>query len=182
MKILLIYPYFIESRVLTIEDVRAVPLGVYFVAAVLKAADYDVEILNWHDIDASPDNIQQILKEKKPDVIGFSILHGNRWGGLEIARIAKQIDPRTTIVFGGVGATFLWEHFLIHFSQVDYVVIGEGEYTFLNLVRHLESGHPGATTSLKGLAFRDDGRPIRTADAAPITPLDDLPDPARYFT
>jgi radical SAM superfamily enzyme YgiQ (UPF0313 family) len=32
------------------------------------------------------------------------------------------------------------------------------------------------------LAFRKDGRPVRTADAAPITPLDDLPDPARYFT
>ena len=182
MKILLIYPYFIETRVLTVEDVSAVPLGVYFVAAVLKENNYNVEVLNWHDINAAPDKIKNILVEKKPDVIGFSILHGNRWGGLEIARIAKQINPRVTVVFGGVGATFLWEHFLIHFSEVDYVVTGEGEYTFLNLVRHLESGHPGAIASLNGLAFRKDGRPVRTADAAPITPLDDLPDPARYFT
>ena len=182
MKILLIYPYFIETRVLTVEDVSAVPLGVYFVAAVLKENNYNVEVLNWHDINAAPDKIKNILVEKKPDVIGFSILHGNRWGGLEIARIAKQINPRVTVVFGGVGATFLWEHFLIHFSEVDYVVIGEGEYTFLHLVRHLESGHPGAIASLNGLAFRKDGRPVRTADAAPITPLDDLPDPARYFT
>ena len=36
MKILLIYPYFLETRVLTTEDVSAVPLGVYYVAAVLK--------------------------------------------------------------------------------------------------------------------------------------------------
>ncbi|MBW2657434.1 MAG: hypothetical protein JRC59_06990, partial [Deltaproteobacteria bacterium] len=36
MKILLIYPYFLETRVLTAEDVSAVPLGVYYVAAVLK--------------------------------------------------------------------------------------------------------------------------------------------------
>jgi radical SAM superfamily enzyme YgiQ (UPF0313 family) len=35
---------------------------------------------------------------------------------------------------------------------------------------------------LDGLAFRKDGRAVRTADAAPITPLDDLTDPARYFT
>ncbi len=182
MKILLIYPYFLETRVLTAEDVSAVPLGVYYVAAVLKENHYNVEVLNWHNINAAPDKIKKILVEKKPDIIGFSILHGNRWGGLEIAGIAKQINSRVTVVFGGVGATFLWEHFLIHFSEVDYVVTGEGEYTFLNLVRQLESGDPGAIASLNGLAFRKDGRPVRTADAAPITPLDDLPDPARYFT
>jgi radical SAM superfamily enzyme YgiQ (UPF0313 family) len=160
----------------------AVPLGVYYVAAALKDSNYDVEILNWHDINASPEKIKEILGEKKPDVIGFSILHGNRWGGLDIARIVKQLDPRVTIVFGGVGATFLWEHFLTHFSEVDYVVIGEGEHTFLNLVRHLESAQPEMIEVLDGLAFRKDGRAVRTADAAPITPLDDLTDPARYFT
>ena len=129
MKILLIYPYFLEARVLTTEDVSAVPLGVYYVAAVLKENNYDVEILNWHNINATPEKIKEIIVEKKPEVIGFSILHGNRWGGIEIARIAKTIDPTVTIVFGGVGATFLWEHFLSHFSEVDYVVIGEGERT-----------------------------------------------------
>ena len=181
MKILLIYPYFLEARVLTIEDVGAVPLGVYYVAAALKANHYDVEILNWHDINTTPGKIQEILTQKKPDVIGFSILHGNRWGGIDIARIAKQIDPRTTIVFGGVGATFLWEHFLTHFGEIDYIVLGEGEHSFLNLVKHLESGPPEAIESLGGLALRKNGRAIRNPDESQIASLDDLPDPARYF-
>ncbi len=182
MKILLIYPYFLEARVLTTEDVGAVPLGVYYVAAVLKARNYEVEILNWHDIHATPEKIGEILAAKKPDVIGFSIVNGNRWGALDIARVAKQIDPRVLIVLGGVGATFLWEHFLTHFSDVDFVVIGEGEYTFLKLTEHLEAGQPGALESIDGLAFRSEGRAVRTADASAITPLDELPDPARYFT
>ena len=181
MKILLIYPYFLEARVLTAEDVGEVPLGVYYVAAALKDADYDVEILNWHDIQAAPGKIEEILAAKKPDVIGFSILHGNRWGGIEIARRAKQIDPRIIIVFGGVGATFLWEHFLTHFKEVDYVVIGEGERTFLGLIRNLEGGNPGAIESLAGLALRKGKQVVRTDDAPAITPMDDLPDPARYF-
>ena len=167
---------------MTSEDVGAVPLGVYYVAAVLKAHNYDVEILNWHDIHDAPEKIREILEEKKPDVIGFSILNGNRWGALDIARIAKQIDPRVTIVFGGVGATFLWEHFLTHFNDVDLVVIGEGEYTFVKLVQQLEAGNAEAIQSLEGLAFRKDGRAVRSADASAIIPLDDLPDPARYFT
>jgi len=40
MKILLIYPYFLETRVHSAEDVRAVPLGVYYVASVLKENQY----------------------------------------------------------------------------------------------------------------------------------------------
>ena len=181
MQILLIYPYFLDARVLTVEDVGSVPLGVYYVASLLKENNYDVEILNWHDIHQTPEKIREILTEKKPDVIGFSILHGNRWGGIDIARIARQIDPRVTIVFGGVGATFLWEHFLTHFAEIDYVVLGEGEYTFLELIRQLEPENQKDTESISGLAFRRGGRAFRTAERPLIKHLDDLPDPARHF-
>jgi len=181
MKILLIYPYFLNTRVYTTEDVRAVPLGVYHVAAVLKENGYDVEILNWHDINALPHIIRETLEEKKPDIIGFSILNANRWGGIEIARIARQINPRVKIVFGGIGATFLWEHFLTHFQEVDFVVLGEGEHTFLKLIHCLEIGSSQALEKIKGVAFRKKGKPVRTPPAEPIGRLDDLPDPSKYF-
>ncbi len=64
MKILLIYPYFLETRVFTAEDVSTVPLGVYYVAAVLKENNYDLEILNWHNINATPEKITEIIVEK----------------------------------------------------------------------------------------------------------------------
>ena len=182
MKILLIYPYFLEARVLTAEDVSAVPLGVYYLAAVLKDGGYDVQIANWNDIGATADEFRELLVEQKPDLIGFSVLHGNRWGGIEIARLAKQIDPRITIVFGGVGATFLWRHFLTHFDEVDYVVIGEGEQPLYNLVRHLHCGSPASRETISGLAFRKDGQVVRTAGTRPVAHLDDLPDPSKYFT
>ena len=165
---------------MTTEDVQAVPLGVYYVASLLKENDYEVEILNWHDIHQDPEKIQEILTAKMPNVIGFSILHGNRWGGIDIARIAKKIDPRITIVFGGVGATFLWELFLTHFAEIDYVVAGEGEYTFLELVRHLERGKKGPIGSIEGLAYRKNGTAVRTAERPLIDHLDELPDPARH--
>jgi anaerobic magnesium-protoporphyrin IX monomethyl ester cyclase len=49
MKILLIYPYFLEERIHK-EDIEAVPIGLFYIGAVLKENHYDVEILNWHDI------------------------------------------------------------------------------------------------------------------------------------
>jgi len=180
MKILLIYPYWLEKRTRT-EDVVVPPIGIYYVGAVLKENNYDVEILNWHGINQTPAEIQKTLCEKKPDVIGFSILQANRWGGIEIARLAKQIDPKVKIVFGGVSATFLWKHFLTHFPEIDFVVIGEGEYTFLNLVRCLEKGDDNQIDDIKGIAYKKNGRIVQTEPAEPIYDLDQLPVPAKYF-
>lgn len=180
MKILLVYPYCLEDR-LHEEDVRAVPIGLYYVGAMLKEHHYDVEILNWHHMNTKPEEIKKILTEKEADVIGLSILHANRWGGIEIARIAKQVDPNVKIVFGGVGASVLWRHFLAHFKEIDFVVIGEGEQTFLNLVRYLEKRNFKALEDVKGIAFRKKSEIARTEVAEKIKDLDRLPIPARYF-
>jgi radical SAM superfamily enzyme YgiQ (UPF0313 family) len=180
MKILLIYPYWLEERVNT-EDVVVPPIGMYYVGAVLKENHYDVEILNWCRINRTPEKINGILLEKKPDVIGFSILQANRWGGIEIARIAKKINPDLKIVFGGVSATFLWKHFLTHFQEIDYVVMGEGEYTFLHLIRCIQKKKYDHIGNIKGIAFKKDGKVVRTKPAEYIQDLDQLPIPATYF-
>ncbi|MGD9319371.1 MAG: radical SAM protein, partial [Desulfobacteraceae bacterium] len=121
------------------------------------------------------------LREKKPDVIGFSILHANRWGGIEIAQIAKQLNPEVKIVFGGIGASLLWEHLLRHFSEIDFVVIGEGDYTFLNLIKWIEGGDEKPPQNIKGIAFRENGKVVKTEKADLQPELDKLPHPAKYF-
>ena len=180
MKILLIYPYFIEDRIQA-EDINAMPIGVYYVAAVLKENHYDVEILNWHNIHKTPEKIEDVLLEKRPDVIGFSILHANRWGGIQIARIAKNLDPNVKIVFGGIGATSLWEHFLTHFPEIDFVITGEGEYAFLDLIKWIEKGGNDGLNNVKGIAFRKNGKIVKIEDTELIPHLDRLPIPAKYF-
>jgi len=180
MKILLVYPYFLEDRIRA-EDIQPPPVGLYWVAAALKEHGYHVEVVNWHDVQGRPQVIREALLRTHPDVIGFSILHGNRWGGIDIAGIAKQLNPRVKVVFGGPGATFLWHHLLTHFPEVDFVVIGEGELTFPRLVRHLEGGAASAPDHIAGLAFRSGDRVRRTKKAEPIADLDALPLPAKYF-
>ncbi len=180
MKILLIYPYFIEERIQA-EDITVPPIGIYYVASVLRENHYDVEILNWHAINKTPERIKDILIEKRPDVIGFSILHANRWGGIEIARMAKDLDSEVKIVFGGIGASLLWEHFLTHFPEIDFVVIGEGEYSFLNVIRWMERGEKKSPEGIKGIAFMKKGKVVKTEQPDLISKLDELPIPAKYF-
>jgi anaerobic magnesium-protoporphyrin IX monomethyl ester cyclase len=181
MKILLIYPYFLEERV-HVEEIRVLPQGIFFVAALCRRHGHDVEILNWHDIHRRPQEIRETLKKTGPDIIGFSILHANRWGGIDIAGIAREIDPAVHIVFGGIGATYLWEHLLANFDHIDYVVLGEGEVCFLELIRCLETGRLSDIPTIRGLALRRDGKPVCTEPAQPVAGLDTLPNPARFFT
>ena len=115
MKILLIYPYWLEKRA-DIRDITVPPIGMYYIGAVLKEYHYDVEILNWCTINETPREIEKRLLEKKPDIIGFSVLQANRWGGIEIAAIAKKIHPNVKIVFGGVTPTFFVETLFNLFS------------------------------------------------------------------
>jgi radical SAM superfamily enzyme YgiQ (UPF0313 family) len=181
MKILLIYPHFLEQR-LHVAEIAAVPLGLYYVGAVLKANGYQVEILNWYNVDRQPQVITATLQTWRPDVIGFSIVHANRWGAIDIARTAKALDPAVKIVFGGIGATFLWELLLAHFPAIDYVVLGEGEWTFLKLIQALAAGDAETIATIKGIALRQGSRPVRTPPAEVIHDLDRLPAPSRFFT
>lgn len=180
MKILLIYPYFLEERVHE-EELDAPPLGIFYVGALLKDGGYDVEVLNWRNLRVKDDIIQETLKAKQPEVIGFSVLQANRWGAIDIARIAKKLDPKVTVAFGGIGATFLWKHFLTHFPVVDFCVLGEGEYPFLKLVQAVEKGHTKNLKNIKGIAFRKKGKPFKTGRAQPIKDLNELPIPSKYF-
>jgi radical SAM superfamily enzyme YgiQ (UPF0313 family) len=179
MKILLIYPYFLEERI-DPEDITSPPIGLYWMAALLKEHGYEVKILNLHSAQNQTEQIREILARERPRIIGFSILHANRWGGIDIARIAKELDPDVKIVFGGPGATFLWNHLLTHFRDVDYVVIGEGEYSFLRLVQRIEKGKPHPE-DVTGIAFRKGKKIVKTRNSEPISDLDELPIPANHF-
>ncbi len=180
MKILLVYPYCLEDRI-NAEDSEVVPMGVYNVAAVLLEQGHDVRVLNWHHLRGNPEAVQKALEFEQPDVVGLSILHANRWGGIEIARIVKKMDPGIRTVFGGIGASLLWEHFLTHFPEIDFVVIGEGERTFAKLVRCLEKEDNDAVEMIRGLAYRKAQQVVRNPDAPLIPDLDSLADPARHF-
>lgn len=180
MKILIVYPYCLEDRI-HVEDVQVPPIGLYYVGALLKERGYDVELRNWHGARNNPGLIQSDLRQVRPDVIGFSVLHANRWGAIEIARMARKLDPGIRIVFGGIGPSLLWEHFLRHFDEVDFCVLGEGEYAFLNLIQGLERGEPPALEGIPGIAFRRDGLAVSNGFSPPIADLDSLPHPAASF-
>ena len=182
MRILLIYPFFIDERGED-DDVKPIPIGLYYLGALLREEGHHVEIVNWYKGDVGEEEIAAYLRKESPDIVGISIFNANRLGGMEVARIAKEVLPGVRVVAGGVGATFLWRHLLERYPFLDFVVIGEGEITFLEVVEAISDGKgEDALLAIPGLALKVAGSPQRTGERAFIADLDSLPDPARYFT
>ncbi len=179
MNIVLIYPFFSIDR-LHIENIEAPPIGLHYLGALLKEQGHEVELLNWHDIKNKPHIIQDAILALKPDVVGFSIFHGNRWGGIQLAKIFKDHFPGVPIVFGGIGATFLDDHLLRHFPWIDIIVRGEGEITFPALIHQIEAKK--SFDDLPGLTLRVGNTIQRNKDAEHIEDLDALPMPAAHYT
>ncbi len=181
MKIVFVNPYCLDPRIQD-HDVRIPPIGLYYLASTLIQLGHDCTILNWSSMQNQQGLMEQELRRLSPDIVAISILHANRWGGIDIARLSKKICPERPVIFGGPGATFVWQHLLANFQEIDAIVMGEGENTMAELVQTIETKGFSDLESIAGLAFRRHGVPQKTAERPFIQDLDTLPDPSLHFS
>jgi radical SAM superfamily enzyme YgiQ (UPF0313 family) len=86
----------------------------------------------------------------------------------------REILPDAKIIFGGHHATAFPEHLFVQ-ACADAVVLGEGEYTIVDLSRVLLAG--GNLCQVKGIAYREGNNVIKTAPRELIDDLDSVPYP-----
>lgn len=157
---------------ISIRHTSADPLGIEYVGAVAKKHGYDVSILQQRK-ESNKEFLEKIIATE-PDVVGFSTMTYNFNYSKEIATALKsKINP--IIIFGGYHITALPEE--IENSPIDFAVIGEGEYAFLDLLNNLDN-----PKKVKGIAFYDYNKKklIITEPRERINNLDELPFPLRY--
>lgn len=80
----------------------------------------------------------ETLAAAKPDVVGFSAYASNMAFTLCVARAFKGLHPQGRVVLGGPQASAYAVRVVDAYPFVDYVVTGEGEETWLALLRFLE--------------------------------------------
>lgn len=127
-------------------------------------------------VNVSHQKLLETLVDFKPVVIGFSTYLWNIQASLRLAALLKQLLPGCHIVFGGPEAGPRARELLQSRPAIDYVVDGEGEAAFRDLVRWVLYGS-GRLEAISGLHFRRDGGCV----ANPIEPLavDAIPSPVR---
>lgn len=159
--------------------IRAPPLGLAYVASVLESAGYRVRIVDALTLGLSAEGAARAALSEKPDVVGISAITPTVKSGYRIAAAVKERDPEIPVIMGGPHVTFMYEEALA--NSVDFVVRGEGEFTALELLKHLEKGK-GEPKHVRGLAYKGrDGRIVVTRPRQPVADLDRLPEPARHL-
>ncbi|MCW4005950.1 MAG: B12-binding domain-containing radical SAM protein [Candidatus Bathyarchaeota archaeon] len=169
------------------------PLGLMYMAAVLDKAGFEVEILDAFMFDAPPRNVgdtievgmtyeqlQQEIQKRKPHIIGI----GNPFStqiehAKKVASVAKSLDPQVLTVVGGPHVTVMPKEFLDEAQAVDVAVIGEGEYTMLELAK--AAAEKKAFDRVTGIAYRKNGKVTVTPPRPFIVDLDALPYPAYHL-
>ena len=151
-------------------------LGLASIAAVLEENGYKPKILDFFR-DSSWKKINRILEKEQPDVVGITCLTNIRMNALKVAEIVKTIHPQTIVVMGGAHPSVMYEQILEQ-DPVDIIVIGEGEITFLDLVETIKGNKPIHT--VKGIAYKMNGKVLRTEPRPYIEDLDLLPTPSYH--
>lgn len=169
------------------------PLGLAYIGAVLEEAGHKVEILdtialNWRSpikikgrihLGQKWEDISDDIKRSKPDAVGISCPFScQSHNAHKVAELVKAYDTDVPVIMGGAHPSTLPKK-VLQDQNVDYVVIGEGELTMLNLLKTLSKG--ASFNEIDGFAYREKGKTVINPKKKFIEGLDSLPLPARHL-
>ncbi|NQS89476.1 radical SAM protein [Patescibacteria group bacterium] len=172
IKVLLVYPPRLAGGRLE-ED----KLGLLYMAAFLRLNNVDVAVYDSQLEQNSFRELIRLLKRYKPDIIGVSVSTQIRSDAFKTAEIAKKINRNILVVAGGPHVTAAAIDTLKYIKAIDIGVVGEGEYTFLEICNSFANKTDFA--KIKGIAFRGKEGVIVNPKRERINNLDTLPFPAR---
>ncbi len=140
------------------------------------APEFDIELAEYTIKDPVM-NIVTDLYSKKPDIIGFSCYIWNIEETIKVIKMLKKIDSSLTIVIGGPEVTYDVREWLERIPEVDYIVIGEGEETFKQLLFKLQSQE--SVKEVSGLAFKENDQFVINPQRNKLD-LKEVPSPFRF--
>ncbi len=172
------YPNIYSSKAIKNPEYSSPPLGVAYLAAVLKQNNFKVEIYDMHIKALQPEDIIKQYRNSKPKIVAISSTTPTFPNALRITKLLKAWDNNVITVIGGAHATSSPTE-CISSKSVDYVVIGEGEITMLDLVDSLIKGSK-ILSEVKGIGYKDIYGNVQISESQiRILDLDTLPYPAR---
>ena len=152
-----------------------VPTGIVTLATYVKHRGYQVELLDLNLLEFEAEDAADFILNLSPRVLGISCLTRHALRGYELAGKLKERNADIRVVYGGVHPTVMVEE-AFELGNADYVVLGEGEFTFVELLDFLLKGE-GSLSEIDGLSYKVEGVVKNNRDRAFIDPLDQLPLP-----
>lgn len=150
------------------------PIGLAYIAGMLRKNNFNYNVID--ALGEAPEQNREIeelnllytglsteeIIERIPldtTIIGISVMFTAEWFiHKEIIGKIKLARPNAVIILGGEHASSSWETILSNTSEVNYCVVGEGEESFLELLKRLKDNII-IDDSVSGIALRINGIP-----------------------
>lgn len=151
-------------------------IGLAYLHAVIEKAGFSIktECYNNSDSEFGEKAFTEEFSRLMPEYLLVQMFTMNRVSGFQTIRIARQLKPDVKIIVGGIHATILYDQLLQNFD-IDYIVIGEGEITIVELLNALDAGNN--INTIKGIAYKRDGSVVVNPERELLADLDSLPFP-----
>jgi len=186
MKILLIYPCleysafgYAPQQIIATEAGFYPPLGLLYIAGYLeKYTSCEVKILDSVTEELNYEQLKFRVEESNPDIVGIYFSTFYLYDSILTARIVKKVNPEIVTVAGGPHV-YLYPYETISLPEIDYVVFGEGEVVFKELVESL--GKKDRANEILGVLSKTNRNRMSLVKQR-IPYLDQLPFPARHLS
>jgi anaerobic magnesium-protoporphyrin IX monomethyl ester cyclase len=157
------------------------PFGLLCLASYLEQEnpDANINLIDCQSEGLDWDSLEDRLSEIQPDIVApSSLATANAYYSLRVCQIVKQLNPEIKTVLGGQHFTALADETLSKYPEVDFIIRGEGEKTFSELVGciKLETGFE----DILGLSYRGE-QIFHNIDRPLFCNLDVLPAPAYHL-
>ncbi|RMF97519.1 MAG: radical SAM protein [Candidatus Schekmanbacteria bacterium] len=203
MNILLISPPHYRLFDFSLDNI--IPWGLTYIASVIKKSGHKVKIYctefnkeltslgfrnfnllyiknRWQcyktieDINAPIwDEIEGVISSVMPDIVGITSVTPTYDSAVNISKIVKKIDNKIPVIFGGIHSSIFPED-VIKEDTIDFVVKGEGEETFSELIESINRGND--FKNIRGISYKSNGEIINNYHRPLIGNLDAIPFPA----
>jgi anaerobic magnesium-protoporphyrin IX monomethyl ester cyclase len=170
----------INAAALHVTQKPGIPLGLLSIAKYITDAGHTVKI---YDRPVEQRNTQKVLNSFNPDIVGISALTFKRFH--DALAVSREVKKRNLPVVWGGQITSAVPEAILKTGAVDFVVIGEGEITFKELLGAFENNT--SFDDVDGIAYLKNGEIVLTkerafADLAELPQLDfSFVNPEKYF-
>ena len=159
---------------------KYVPIGLVFVAAALEKSGFQVKILDNYLLGKPIDEVKTEIINLNPELVGITCSSVTYSQCVQTAKAVKEVLPSCKVVVGGWHPSYNPESMLEH-SEIDFVVMGEGERAMVELAAQISMGENSVSiTDVAGVAFRHEGKIIKNTPKF-ISNMDEIPFPAFHL-
>jgi radical SAM superfamily enzyme YgiQ (UPF0313 family) len=183
LKTLLINPpYSLEERYggsLKSFGAMTEPMGLAYLAGSLESNQLPVEILDAPAMGFQIDEVVDGVSHGSFHLVGITFLTPMFDVIRDLTRRIKESCHRVKIIVGGPHPTALPERTLNELPDIDFVCVGEGEKTIVDVIKYLDGEN--RIEKINGLVYRKGREIVKNLPRKFESDLDSIPKPTRHL-